>query len=50
MDPTCGTFIFANEDHTLGNALRYVLIQNSAVSFSGYNIPHPSENFMNFRI
>lgn len=49
-DPTCLTFMLRNEDHTLGNALRYVLIKNPDVRFCGYSIPHPSENIMNIRV
>lgn len=49
-DETCLTFVFHNEDHTLGNALRYVLIRNPDVKFCGYSIPHPSETIMNLRL
>mmetsp|Transcript_33795 Transcript_33795/g.39301 ORF Transcript_33795/g.39301 Transcript_33795/m.39301 type:complete len:151 (-) Transcript_33795:159-611(-) len=49
-DPTCATYIFPDEDHTLGNALRFMLIKRTDVEFSGYNIPHPSESFMNLRL
>lgn len=36
------TFAIGNEDHTLGNALRHVLIQNTRdVDFAGYSVPHP---------
>ncbi|EFA74510.1 putative RNA polymerase III subunit [Heterostelium album PN500] len=48
--PDCATFIFVDEDHTLGNALHYVLMKNPKVDFSGYSIPHPSDNKMNLRI
>ncbi|EAL61665.1 hypothetical protein DDB_G0291362 [Dictyostelium discoideum AX4] len=48
--PDCATFIFTDEDHTLGNALHYVLMKNPKVDFSGYSIPHPSDNRMNLRI
>ena len=34
---------FQHEDHTLGNPLRHVLMQNPAVSTAGYSIPHPLE-------
>jgi DNA-directed RNA polymerase I and III subunit RPAC2 len=44
------TYIFGNEDHTLGNALRYLLIQKSAVDFCGYSVPHPYEPKMNVRL
>ncbi|EGC35778.1 hypothetical protein DICPUDRAFT_32831 [Dictyostelium purpureum] len=48
--PDCATFIFTDEDHTLGNSLHYVLMKNPKVDFSGYSIPHPSDNRMNLRI
>ncbi|CAM9563380.1 unnamed protein product [Scytosiphon promiscuus] len=35
------TFIFGDEDHTLGNALRHVLMENKEVDFCGYSVPHP---------
>nr|CAB3265026.1 DNA-directed RNA polymerase II subunit RPB11-a [Phallusia mammillata] len=47
---TCCTFIMHNEDHTLGNALRYIIAKNPDVEFCGYSIPHPAENKINFRI
>lgn len=34
---------FQHEDHTLGNPLRHVLMQNPTVSTAGYSIPHPLE-------
>ena len=49
-DPTCLTFTFINEDHTLGNALRYILIKNKDVEMCGYSIPHPSDNKLNLRL
>eukprot|EP00667_Euglena_gracilis_P025772 EG_transcript_30458 len=42
-DPTCATFHWAEEGHTLGNALRHVLMTNPKTSFCGYTIPHPLE-------
>ena len=47
---TCRTFIFHKENHTLGNALRHVLLMNPRVMFAGYSIPHPAEDQMNIRI
>ncbi|KAJ8612535.1 hypothetical protein CTAYLR_003704 [Chrysophaeum taylorii] len=44
------TFIFRDEDHTLGNALRHVLMKNKDTDFSGYSVPHPSEPFMHVRL
>ena len=47
---TAASFAFEKEDHTLGNALRYLISKNPDVEFVGYSIPHPSEAFMNLRI
>ncbi|CAH0479318.1 unnamed protein product [Peronospora belbahrii] len=44
------TYVFHDEDHTLGNALRYVLMRNPDVEFCGYTIPHPSEPRMHIRL
>jgi len=49
-DPTCGTFVFEGESHTLGNALRTAVLQNPQVVFCGYSMPHPAEDKMLFRI
>ncbi|XP_074650597.1 DNA-directed RNA polymerases I and III subunit RPAC2-like [Tubulanus polymorphus] len=49
-DETCRTFILHNEDHTLGNSLRYITMKNPEVEFCGYSVPHPSESKINFRI
>jgi len=49
-DGKAASFQILNEDHTLGNALRYVIMKNPAVQFCGYSIPHPSEPKMNIRI
>ena len=47
---TCRTFIFRGETHTLGNALRSVILQNPNVLFCGYSMPHPAEDQMFLRI
>jgi len=47
---TAASFAFEKEDHTLGNALRYLIMKNPDVEFCGYSIPHPSESVMNLRI
>ncbi|KAL1625861.1 RNA polymerase subunit AC19 [Neofusicoccum ribis] len=47
---TAASFEFEDEDHTLGNALRYIIMKNPSVEFCGYSIPHPSETKMNLRI
>lgn len=49
-DGTIASFQIVDEDHTLGNALRYMIMKNPEVEFCGYSIPHPSENKMNIRI
>lgn len=49
-DGTASSFQIIDEDHTLGNALRYIIMKNPEVEFCGYSIPHPSENKMNIRI
>ncbi|KAK3340849.1 DNA-directed RNA polymerase [Neurospora tetraspora] len=48
--PTAASFEFLEENHTLGNALRYVIMKNPDVEFCAYAIPHPSEAKMNVRI
>lgn len=48
--PTAASFEFTKEGHTLGNALRYIIMKNPDVEFCAYSIPHPSENKMNVRI
>jgi DNA-directed RNA polymerases I and III subunit RPAC2 len=44
------TFQINDEDHTLANALRYMIMKNPQVIFCGYTIPHPSETKVNLRI
>ncbi|XP_054647716.1 DNA-directed RNA polymerases I and III subunit RPAC2 [Dunckerocampus dactyliophorus] len=44
------TFVMHDEDHTLGNSLRYMIMKNECVEFCGYTITHPSESKINFRI
>jgi DNA-directed RNA polymerase I and III subunit RPAC2 len=44
------TYSFQNEDHTLGNILRYVLMKDTNTLFCGYSIPHPCEDLMNVRL
>ncbi|KAK2605358.1 hypothetical protein N8I77_008197 [Diaporthe amygdali] len=48
--PTAASFEFRDEGHTLGNALRYIIMKNPDVEFCAYAIPHPSEAKMNMRI
>ncbi|XP_017275152.1 DNA-directed RNA polymerases I and III subunit RPAC2 [Kryptolebias marmoratus] len=49
-DEGCVTFVMHDEDHTLGNSLRYMIMKNLDVEFCGYTITHPSESKINFRI
>ncbi|VVT56870.1 uncharacterized protein SAPINGB_P005357 [Magnusiomyces paraingens] len=49
-DGTAASFQIKNEDHTLGNPLRYIIMKNPDVEFCGYSIPHPSEAKLNIRI
>ncbi|XP_039951048.1 probable DNA-directed RNA polymerases I and III subunit RPAC2 [Bactrocera neohumeralis] len=44
------TFVFQNEGHTLGNALKTIISRYPDVEFCGYTIPHPTESKMHFRI
>lgn len=46
----CATFEFLEEDHTLGNALRHMILKNPNVKFCGYALPHPNERKINFQI
>ncbi|XP_074605426.1 uncharacterized protein LOC141858560 [Brevipalpus obovatus] len=42
-DGFCVTLELLEEDHTLGNALRHILMRNENVKFCGYSLPHPTE-------
>jgi DNA-directed RNA polymerase, subunit L len=48
--PGSRTFAIGDEDHTLGNSLRHVLMNTSKVSFAGYSVPHPSEPVVHIRV
>jgi DNA-directed RNA polymerases I and III subunit RPAC2 len=48
--PTSKTYIFSGEDHTLGNTLRHIIMQNPQTDFCGYSVPHPYEPKMNMRV
>ncbi|KAL7548880.1 hypothetical protein ACHAWF_012143 [Thalassiosira exigua] len=48
--PSSRTFVLGDEDHTLGNALRHVLIHDARVDFAGYCVPHPSEPVVHVRV
>jgi len=47
---TIATLTFYDQDHTIGNSLRYMCMKNKNTSFCGYTIPHPLENKMKLRI
>lgn len=47
---TARTFCLGDEDHTLGNAVRHVLLQNRRVEFAGYSVPHPAEPVVQIRV
>ncbi|TLS23307.1 uncharacterized protein PpBr36_05890 [Pyricularia pennisetigena] len=47
---TAASFEFLKEGHTMGNALRYIIMKNPEVELCAYAIPHPSEHKMNLRI
>jgi len=49
-DPCARTFAIGDEDHTLGNALRHVLLHHSQIGFAGYSVPHPSEPVVHIRV
>ena len=49
-DEYSATFVFGNEDHTLGNSLRYILAKQPQTDFVGYSVPHPYDPFMNIRL
>lgn len=49
-DERCRTFVLHNEDHTLGNSLRYIIMKDPDVDYCGYSVPHPSEHKINLRI
>lgn len=45
------TFAIGNEDHTLANAMRHVLLNDADhVEFAGYSVPHPSEPVVQIRV
>ncbi|XP_047989674.1 probable DNA-directed RNA polymerases I and III subunit RPAC2 isoform X2 [Leguminivora glycinivorella] len=47
---TCRTYVFQDESHTLGNALKCIISRYEDVQFCGYTVPHPAEAKMHFRI
>jgi len=49
-DLSAATYQIHDETHTIGNALRWMLMKNPKVEFCGYSAPHPSENHIQVRI
>ena len=49
-NPYNALFVLHEEDHTMGNALRYTLAKNKNVDFVGYSVPHPSDPLVNIRV
>ncbi|KAI0075509.1 RBP11-like subunits of RNA polymerase [Panus rudis PR-1116 ss-1] len=49
-DLSAATYQIHDESHTIGNALRWMLMKNPKVEFCGYSVPHPSEPHINVRI
>ncbi|KAK4047707.1 RNA polymerase subunit AC19 [Microbotryomycetes sp. JL201] len=47
---TAATYCIMDEDHTLGNLLRWMLMKDPDVEFCGYSAPHPSEAKIHLRI
>lgn len=50
LDSRSLTASLPGETHTLGNAVRALLIRNPDVEFAGYSVPHPTQVEMNLRI
>ena len=48
--PTSRTFAIGDEDHTIGNATRHIMMQDARVNFAGYSVPHPSEPVVHIRV
>ena len=44
------TFTLKDEDHTMGNTIRYMLNKNPQVSLAGSSVPHPMETSVNVRV
>jgi DNA-directed RNA polymerase I and III subunit RPAC2 len=46
------TYNIGSEDHTLGNALRHILLVglSGRINFCGYSVPHPSEEVVALRV
>ena len=51
-NPASRTYRVGEEDHSLGNCLRNILVKGmeSEVDFAGYSVPHPSEAILQMRV
>ncbi|GMK55985.1 hypothetical protein CspeluHIS016_0210410 [Cutaneotrichosporon spelunceum] len=49
-DYSAATFCLWEEDHTLGNALRWMIMKDPDVEYCGYSAPHPSEPKIHLRV
>ncbi|KAL0230121.1 hypothetical protein PCE1_003683 [Barthelona sp. PCE] len=49
-DYSSGVFTIVNEDHTLGNVLKFLLNRHPNVILAGYTIPHPLNAELKLRI
>ena len=45
-----GSAVVQGQDHTLGNVLRYQLLQDPDVKFAGYKKPHPLEEDIEIKV
>uniref|UniRef100_A0A8R1HQR9 Probable DNA-directed RNA polymerases I and III subunit RPAC2 n=1 Tax=Caenorhabditis japonica TaxID=281687 RepID=A0A8R1HQR9_CAEJA len=50
QDPTNLTLMMYEEDHTIGNSIKHILSRMDEVEFCGYNVPHPLEDKILFRV
>lgn len=48
--PGSKTFAIGDEDHTLGNSVRHILMNNSKIALAGYSVPHPSEPVVHIHV
>ena len=48
--PNCGKLIFKDEEHTLGQIVKCMLLRDKRVRFAGYIHKHPLENILKFRV
>ena len=44
------TILVQNQDHTLGNVIRYQLLRDHRVRFAGYKKPHPLEEKIEIKV